>query len=52
MHFKATDAMEKCIKMLSKEVVKKIKEDLSRFFGNSLSRIVLYGSYVMGKETQ
>jgi len=39
--------------MLSKEVAKKIKEDLSSFFGNSLSRIVvLYGSYAMGKETQ
>lgn len=39
-------------KMLSKEVAKKIKEDLSSFFGNSLSGIILYGSYAMGKETQ
>ena len=50
--FKATDAMEKCIEMLSKEVAKKIKEDLSSFFGNSLSGIILYGSYAMGKEMQ
>jgi predicted nucleotidyltransferase len=38
--------------MLSEEEVKKIKKELSSFFGNSLSSIVLYGSYAIGKETQ
>lgn len=38
--------------MLSEEVVEKIKKDLSSFFGNSLSSIILYGSYAKGKETQ
>ena len=38
--------------MLSKEEVKKIKEELSSFFGNSLSSIVLYGSYAEGKESK
>jgi len=38
--------------MLSEEVAKKIKEDLSSFFGNSLSSIILYDSYAKGKETQ
>jgi len=38
--------------MLSEEEVKKIKEDLSSFFGNSLASIILYGSYATGKETQ
>jgi len=40
------------IKMLSKEEVKKINKELSSFFGNSLSSIVLYGSYATGKETR
>ena len=38
--------------MLSEEEVKKINKELSSFFGNSLSSIVLYGSYAMEKETQ
>ena len=37
--------------MLSEEV-KKIEKELSSVFGNSLSSIILYGSYAMGKETQ
>lgn len=38
--------------MLSKEEVKKIKEDLSSFFGTELASIVLYGSYAEGKESK
>jgi len=38
--------------MLSKGVVEKINKQISNFFGNSLSSIVLYGSYATGKETQ
>jgi predicted nucleotidyltransferase len=38
--------------MLSEKEIKKIKKELSSFFGTSLSGIILYGSYVMGKETQ
>jgi len=38
--------------MLSKEIVKKIKKELSNFFGNSLSSIVLYGYYTEGKESK
>ena len=38
--------------MLSDEIVEKLKNELKVFFGNFLSSIVLYGSYVMGKETQ
>jgi len=38
--------------MLSEEVEKGIKKELSSFFGNSLASIILYGSYAQGKETQ
>jgi len=38
--------------MLSQKEVEKIAKELSSFFGNSLSGIVLYGSYAIGKETQ
>ena len=46
------DKTKEHTKMLSEEVAKKIKEDLSSFFGNSLSSIILYDSYAKGKETQ
>ncbi len=38
--------------MLSEVVAEKIKKELSGFFGNSLSSIVLYGSYAEGKESK
>ena len=38
--------------MLSEGVVEKIEKELSSFFGNSLSSIILYDSYAIGKETQ
>jgi predicted nucleotidyltransferase len=49
MCLKVTDAMEKCIKMLSEEVAEKIKKELSSFFGTELASIVLYGSYAEGR---
>ena len=52
MCFKATDAMEKRIKMLSKKVAEKIKKKLSSFFGTELGSIVLYGSYAAGKDSK
>jgi len=38
--------------MLSKEVAKKIKKELSSFFGTELVSIVLYGSYAEGRESK
>ena len=38
--------------MLSKEVAKKIKEELSSFFDTELARFELYGSYAKGKESK
>jgi len=38
--------------MLSKEVEKRIKKELSSFFGTELASIVLYGSYAAGKESK
>ena len=38
--------------MLSEEEVKKIKKELSSFFGTELASIVLYGSYAAGKESK
>jgi predicted nucleotidyltransferase len=38
--------------MLSNELAKKIKEESSSFFGTEFASIVLYGSYVRGKETK
>jgi len=38
--------------MLSEELVEKIKEELTAFFGTELASIVLYGSYAVGKEMQ
>jgi predicted nucleotidyltransferase len=38
--------------MLSKEVEKRIKNELSSFFGTELASIVLYGSYAAGKESK
>ena len=38
--------------MLSKELEKKIQEELKAFFGTELASIVLYGSYAEGKESK
>ncbi|MDI6810799.1 MAG: nucleotidyltransferase domain-containing protein [archaeon] len=38
--------------MLSKEVVEKIKEELTAFVGAELASIVLYGSYAEGRESK
>jgi len=38
--------------MLSEEVVEKIKEELTAFFGTELASIVLYGSYAEGRESK
>jgi len=38
--------------MLSKEVVEKIKEELTAFVGAGLASIVLYGSYAEGRESK
>ena len=38
--------------MLSKELEKKIQEELKAFFGTELASIVFYGSYAEGKESK
>lgn len=38
--------------MLSNEIAKKIKEELSSFFSTELASIVLYGSYAAGKQSK
>jgi predicted nucleotidyltransferase len=38
--------------MLSEELVEKIKEELTAFFGAELASVVLYGSYAGGRESK
>ena len=49
---KRVQSLDNGYKSTIEEEIKKIKKELSSFFGNSLSSIILYDSYAIGKEMQ